>query len=147
VSFLLDTNAISMFSPYNANASEGFSKWAEEQDQLDAIYMSVMTVHEIEKGVRLLEARGATTKAAGIKSWLDGLIAGNGDHILPIDNDVALESGRLEAKAISAGFGPGAADAIIAGTASVHNLTIITKNLKHFLPFGVAVKSPDQVAP
>lgn len=136
-----------MFSPYNANASEGFSKWAEEQDQLDTIYMSVMTVHEIEKGFRLLEAKGATAKAAGIRSWLHGLIAGNGDHILSIDNHVALESGRLEAKAISAGYGAGAADAIIAGTASVHNLTIITKNLKHFLPFGVAVKSPDQIAP
>ena len=145
--FLLDTNAISLFSPYNADASESFSKWADEQDQLDAIYMSAMTIHEIEKGIRLLEAKGATAKAAGIRSWLLGLIAGNGDHILPIDNDVALESGRLEAKAISAGYGPGAADAIIAGTASVHNLTIITKNLKHFLSFGVAVKSAEQVAP
>ncbi|AJD42436.1 PIN domain-containing protein [Rhizobium sp. SEMIA 4085] len=146
MSFLLDTNAISMFSPSRASASDTFADWVNEQDQLDAIYLSAVTVHEIEKGVRLLEAKGAKAKAAGIHMWLQGLIAGHGDHILPVDNDVALESGKLEAKAITAGYSPGAADAMIAGTASVHKLTVITANLKHFRPFGIAVKSPDQVA-
>jgi len=71
--------------------------------------------------------------AAEAERFLVGLIAGYGDHILPVDKDIALESGRLEAKAV------------IAGTASIHKLTVITANLKHFLPFGVAVKSPNQV--
>ena len=146
MSFLLDTNAISMFSPSKASASDAFADWVNEQDQLDAIYLSVVTIHEIERGVRLLEVKGAKAKAAGIHMWLQGLIAGYGDHILPVDNDVALESGKLEAKAITAGHRPGAADAIIAGTASVHKLTVITANLKHFRPFGNPVKSPDQVA-
>jgi hypothetical protein len=53
-----------------------------EQDQLEAIYLSAVTIHEIEKCVRLLE--GAKAKAAGIHMWLQGLIAGHGDHILPI---------------------------------------------------------------
>ncbi|AYG69979.1 MULTISPECIES: PIN domain-containing protein [unclassified Rhizobium] len=146
MSFLLDTNAISMFAPSRASASNAFADWVDEQDRLDAIYLSSMTVHEIEIGVRLLEAKGAKAKAAGIHTWLQGLIAGYGDHILPVDKDVALESGRLEAKAVIAGHIPGAADAIIAGTANLHKLTVITANLKHFLPFGISVKSPDQVA-
>ncbi|HEX8048758.1 type II toxin-antitoxin system VapC family toxin [Rhizobium sp.] len=146
MSFLLDTNAISMFSPSKASASDAFADWVSEQDQLDAIYLSALTIHEIEKGIRLLDAKGAKAKASGIHTWLQGLIAGYGDHILPVDNVVALESGKLEAKAITAGHSPGAADAIIAGTASVHKLTVITANLKHFLPFGIPVKSPDHIA-
>jgi predicted nucleic acid-binding protein len=63
VSFLLDTNAISMFSPSKASASDAFADWLNEQDQLDAIYLSVVTIHEIEKGVRLLEVKGAKAKA------------------------------------------------------------------------------------
>ncbi|WP_244427727.1 hypothetical protein [Sinorhizobium fredii] len=61
--------------------------------------------------------------------------------------DVAREGGKLEAKAIAAGHNPGASDAMIAGTASFHRLTVITTNQKNFRPFGIKVKSPAQVAP
>ncbi|MEJ6844603.1 type II toxin-antitoxin system VapC family toxin [Sinorhizobium fredii] len=145
--YLLDTNAISIASASKATATPGFSDWLEEQEQLSAVYLSAVTVHEIEKGVRLLESRGAKVKAAGIELFLQGLIAGYGDRILPVDADVAREGGKLEAKAIAAGHNPGASDAMIAGTASFHRLTVITANLKHFRPFGIKVKSPAQVAP
>ena len=145
--YLLDTNAISLFSPLKVSPDPAFTRWVEEQDRLDAIYLSVITVHEIEKGIRLLEYRGATARAQTIQGWLNGLIAGYGEKILPVDNDVALASGRLEAAANAAGHGPGAADAMIAGTAQVHGLTIITHNLRHFEPFSVAAESPQQIAP
>lgn len=144
--FLLDTNAISLFSPSKMGAMSAFAAWAEEQARLEMIYLSAITVHEIEKGIRLLEVKGATSKATIIDLFLQGLIAGYGDRILPLDPMTARESGKLEAKAISAGYSPGAADAIIAGTASIHGLTVITLNLKHFRPFGVPVKSPDELA-
>ena len=143
--FLLDTNAVSMFSPSKAGTSSAFAGWVEEQEKLETIYLSAVTVHEIEKGIRLLEGRGATSKATLIELFLQGLIAGYGDRILPIDAETALEAGRLEARAMSAGHSPGMADAMIAGTASIRGLTIITHNLKHFLPFGVPVKSPDEL--
>ncbi|AFL51462.1 putative nucleic acid-binding protein [Sinorhizobium fredii] len=145
--YLLDTNAISMFSPSKATATPGFSDWLEEKEQLSGVYLSAVTVHEIEKGVRLLEAKGAKAKAAGIELFLQGLIAGYSDRILPVDADVAREGGKLEARAIAAGHNPGASDAMIAGTASFHQLTVITSNLKHFRPFGIKVKSPAQVIP
>jgi predicted nucleic acid-binding protein len=104
-----------------------------------------MTIHEIEKGIRLLEGKCATSKATLIELFLQGLIAGYGDRILPIDAETAREAGRLEGRVMSAGHSPGMADAMIAGTASLRGLTIITRNLKHFLPFGVAVKSPDEL--
>ena len=145
--FLLDTNVISMLSPSKATATADFIAWLEEQERLNAIYLSAVTIHEIEKGVGLLEAKGATAKAAGIEIFLRGLIVGYDDRILPVDAEVAREGGKLEAKAMSAGYNPGAADAMIAGTASAHGLTVITANLKHFQPFGINVTSPDQLAP
>ena len=77
---------------------------------------------------------------------MQGLIANYADSILPVDNAVALASGKLEARAVSTGHAPGAADSLIAGTALVNDLTIITRNLKHCQSFGVPVKSPDDIA-
>lgn len=141
--FLLDTNVISLFSPSASRAAPAFVGWMSEQERLGGVYLSVVTVHEIEKGIRLLQARGAASKAAGIESFLLGLLKGFSGRILPIDIDVAREGGRLEAKALMAGHNPGASDAMIAGTASIHGLTIVTRNFKHFRPFDVALLSPD----
>ncbi len=115
-----------MLSPSKAMATADFIAWLEEQERLNAIYLSAITIHEIEKGVRLLEAKGATAKAAGIEIFLRGLIVGYDDRILPVNAEVAREGGKLEAKALSAGYNPGAADVMIAGTASAHGLTVIT---------------------
>ena len=65
MSFLLDTNAISMFAPSKASASNTFAEWVDEQDRQDAVYLSALTIHEIEKGVRLLEAKGRQSKGCG----------------------------------------------------------------------------------
>jgi predicted nucleic acid-binding protein len=56
-----------------------------------------------------------------------------------------MESGKLEALVVASGYSPGAADAIIAGTAKFHEMTIITHNLKHILPFEIDVESPDRI--
>ncbi len=56
---------------------------------------------------------------------------------LPIDAAVSALSGKLEAEAIAAGHCPGMADALIAGTAKAHDLTVVTLNLRHFEPFGI----------
>jgi predicted nucleic acid-binding protein len=145
--YLLDTNAISMFSPSRASATPEFAEWMAEQEQLDTIFLSVVSLHEIEKGVRLLDHKGATAKATGIRYWLAGLVAAYSDNILTFDSAVAKVSGQLEAAAIAAGHNPGMADAIIAATAKVHGLAIITSNLKHFQPFGVDARSPQQLFP
>lgn len=144
--FLLDTNAISMFAPSRAEPSQAFAAWMDEQEQSNAIYLSAVTIHEIEKGIRILEYRGATSKADTLAIWLLGLTSAYADNILPLDAAVARISGELEASAASAGYNSGAADAMIAGTAKAHGLTVITHNLKDFEPFAVAAKSPDQIA-
>ncbi|MDR3438104.1 PIN domain-containing protein [Telmatospirillum sp.] len=144
--YLLDTNVISMLSPSRASASSAFLAWLELKDAEDRIFLSVVTIHEIEKGIALLDHRGAVAKAGGLKVWLAGLVATYDDKILGIDATAASIGGQLEAAAITAGHAPGMADAAIAGIAKAHNLIVITDNIKHFLPFGVAVSSPDEVA-
>lgn len=96
-----------------------------------------------KKGIVLLENRGAFAKASGLKVWLSGLIATYEDRIIILDPAAAAISGRLEANAIASGHSPGMVDANIGGIAQIHDLHIITGNTKHFLPFSVAVSSPN----
>ncbi|MEO1610354.1 MAG: type II toxin-antitoxin system VapC family toxin [Pseudomonadota bacterium] len=142
--FLLDTNVISMLSPSRSDASKQFLDWLECIDGEGRLFVSAVTVVEIEKGIALLEHKGATAKAASLRAWLIGLITTYDDKILGLDSASATFAGQLEAKAIAAGHNSGMADAIIAGIAKAHNLTIVTCNTKHFLPFGIDVASPDE---
>ncbi|WP_395826432.1 type II toxin-antitoxin system VapC family toxin [Elstera sp.] len=141
--FLLDTNVISMLSPSRAEASEGFLRWLDQMDGQGRLFLSVVTLHEIEKGIALLEHKGATAKAASLKIWLAGLIATYDDKILAVDALAATLAGQLEAKALAAGHDPGMADATIAGIAKAYDLVIVTRNTKHFSPFWVSVQTPE----
>ncbi len=142
--YLLDTNVISMLSPSRAEASADFVGWLERMDADGRLFLSVVTIHEIEKGIALLEHKGATTKAASLKVWLSGLVATYDDKIISVDAVTAALAGQLEAKAMSAGHHPGMADAMIAGIAKAHDVVIVTRNTKHFQVFGVEVLSPDK---
>jgi predicted nucleic acid-binding protein len=142
--YLLDTNVISMLSPSRSEASPAFLGWLERMDAGGRLFLSVVTIHEIEKGIALLEHKGATVKAANLKVWLAGLVGTYGDKIIPVETRAAALAGQLEAKANTAGHNPGMADATIAGIAKAHDLVIMTRNAKHFRVFGVEVMSPDE---
>ncbi len=143
---MLDTNVISMLSPSRAGASTRFLDWLERMDGEGRIFLSVVTIHEIEKGIALLEHKGSAAKAAGLRLWLSGLVAIYDDKILGTDASAAALAGQLEAKAISSGHDPGMADATVAGIAEANDLIVVTLNAKHFVPFGVSVASPDDLA-
>ncbi len=141
--FLLDTNVISMLAPARA-ASARFIEWLERVDSEGRLFLSVVAIHEIEKGISLLEHKGAVAKAAGLKVWLAGLVTTYDDKIIPVDASAAALAGKLEAKAIAAGHNPGMADATIAGIAKVRDLLVVTHNTRHFAPFGTDVATPDE---
>jgi toxin FitB len=143
---LLDTNVVSMLSPSRAEASARFLDWLDRMDGEGRIFLSVVTIHEIEKGIALLERKGAAAKATSLRVWLSGLVTTYDDKILGTDAAAAALAGRLEAKAISAGHDPGMADATVAGIAKANDLVVVTFNTKHFVPFGVGVTSPDDAA-
>ena len=135
-----------MLAPSKAEASADFLTWLARMDADGQLFLSVVSIHEIEKGIALLDHKGTTAKAASMKAWLSGLVSTYDDKIIGVDAQAAAIGGRLEAKALAAGHDPGMADAVIAGIAAAHELVIVTRNTKHFLPFGVAVLSPDEAA-
>jgi predicted nucleic acid-binding protein len=133
-----------MLSPARAEASPGFLDWLDRMDAGGRLFLSVVTIHEIEKGIALLEHKGAVARSASLKVWLAGLVATYDDRIIAVDAMAAAMAGRLEARAVVSGQDPGMADATIAGIAKARNVTIVTRSSRHFQVFGVDVMSPDE---
>lgn len=140
--YLIDTNVVSLLSPARAKHAAGLIAWLDEAEETKTeLFLSVVTVHEIERGIVLLDRKGATAKASDLRRWMAGLFAAYEDRILPIDAAISTVSGQLEAEAIASGHSPGMADALIAGTAKAHDLTVVTLNPRHFEPFGIRLMS------
>lgn len=93
------------------------------------LYLSVLTVGEIAKGIALLAA-GRKKKTLGM--WLTCLEANFGDRILAIDVETARLWGELTARAQKSGIGIPAVDGLLAATALCHGLHVMTRNTRHF---------------
>jgi toxin FitB len=144
--YLLDTNALSILAPpaaaRNVAPSDGaaFRAWVREHD--DELFLSVITLAEVQAGVSRLERRGATRRAADLSHWLSAILELYRSKTLSIGSDTAIETGRMLDRAMAVGSAPGFEDAAIAATAAVHGLTVVTANKRHFKYFGVAFISP-----
>lgn len=136
-----------MLSPARLPLDGRFGAWLEQADEAGSLYLSVVTIHEIEKGISLLDHRGATARATALRGWLAGLQAGFASKILALDANAAAVAGRLEAKALADGHNPGMADAMIAGLARANELVVVTENKRHFLAFGTPVVAPQELVP
>lgn len=144
--FLLDTDVVSSLAVPRQDRFEQFIAWLEQRDREDLVFLSVVAIHEIQKGIALLQHKGATAKASALEIWLAGLRAGYADRILGFDVKAAEASGSVEARALAAGHSPGMADSMVAGIAEAHGLVVVTHNIKHFRPFGIPAMSPHEVA-
>ncbi|MCE7027318.1 PIN domain-containing protein [Jiella avicenniae] len=140
--FLLDTNAISLLAPTKAKPVPGFAEWVERRDFEGKIFLSAVSIHEMQRGIHRLDAAGAVRKAEALKRWLLGLIEGYDEKILPVALWTAILSGQAEAAAIGAGRNPGMADALIAGTAREFDLIVVTDNLGDFIACGMSPLRP-----
>ncbi len=144
--YLLDTNVISMFAPSKGALSDNFGTWLQKADAKGELFLSVITVHEIAKGITKLRQRGAMARAEELQFWLTGLVTDFDDKIIGFDIAIARPAGQMEGMANASGHSPGMADAIIAGTAAVHDLIVVTNNEKHFIPLRVPAQSPERIA-
>ncbi len=108
----------------------------------DSLYLSVITVAEVEDGIARSRRIGADAKAKRLTDWLDTVLHLYGERILPIDMPTARQIGVLADIARSKGHDPGLADLAIAATASVHHYRILTRNLRHFAPLGITAHDP-----
>jgi toxin FitB len=137
LSFLLDTNAV---SEIRRGRDAKVRAWADAVEDVE-LYLSVMTLGEIRIGIDRLRDRDAT-QADVFARWLGELRTRFADRILPVDTRVADEWGRLNAVASR-----NSVDSLIAATASVHELTVVTRNTKDFQGCGVPLLDPWQYEP
>jgi predicted nucleic acid-binding protein len=138
--YLVDTNVISAGTPGRAEHAPAVLRWMETNT--DALHLSVVTIAEIEAGIAKSLRDNAARKAARLTEWLETVLHLYADRVLPIDIAVARIAGGLSDRARSLGRTPGFADIAIAATASLHGLTLLTRNLRDFAPLGVAALDP-----
>ncbi len=143
--YLLDTNVISLFAPDKPPVSSETQNWIREQSAKDGLYLSAVTIAEIQRGIRKLQRKSADVKAGKIEQWFGELTRQFDSRILPVDAKVAMAAGTIEEQAESKGHRQGLADVLIAATALVHGLTIVTLNVRHFASLGVPFTSPDDL--
>lgn len=137
--YLIDTNVISVGAPSRI-APPALIAWMDSHST--SLFISAVTVTEIEDGIAKLRREGATRKATDPGAWLDVLLHLYDDRILAFDTATARLAGSLSDRARGQGQAPGFADIIIAATALRHGLIILSRNLKHFEPLGVRVLDP-----
>ena len=131
--YLLDTDVLSDLRRSERNPS--VARWVEQRRSSD-LYISVVTVGEIERGIAQRQ-RHDPPFAQDLALWLDRVLAWYSDRILQVDAATARRWGQL-----SATIGHEGVDLIIAATALEHGLTVVTRNVRHFEPTGVPVVDP-----
>ena len=134
MTFLLDTNVVSELRK-GTRANRGVSAWIATVDDGD-LFLSVLVAGELRQGVERLRLRDAPA-AARLDRWYGALIDGYADRLLPVDVRITDLWGRLNVPdPISA------VDGLLAATAIVHGLTLVTRNVKDVARTGVTLHNP-----
>ena len=134
--YLLDTNVVSELRKRPGVVDPGMLKWAQSHPARE-LYISVVTLLEIELGIARVERRDRQ-QGAVLRAWMEaGVMAGFAGRILSIDDAIALRAAHLHVPDPRP-----ERDAFIAATAEVHRMTVVTRNLADFQPTGVATLSP-----
>ena len=135
--FLLDTNVVSELRKVRmGNADPNVAAWTETVDAAE-LFVSAITIMELELGVLSVERKDAK-QGAVLRSWLE-------QHVLPefvgrtlsVDTVVAQRCARLHVPDRR-----GERDALIAATALIHGMIVVTRNVADFKPTGVAILNP-----
>jgi toxin FitB len=137
--FILDTNVLSEMRRIRfGRGDRNVETWANRVNSAD-LFLSAITVEELEIGVLLVE-RCDLSQGSILREWLDGFVlpAFHG-RTLPIDTLVAQRSARFHVPNPQS-----VRDSLIAATALVHGMTVVTRNVGHFELTGVAVLNPWQ---
>lgn len=133
--FLLDTNILSeLRRPDRADA--GVVAWAADTDPV-SLFVSAISIFEIEL-VAALAGRRDAVQGRVLRAWIDGRVMPTfRDRVLPVDAAVAQRCALLHVPDRRP-----QGDSLIAATALVHRLTIVTRNVRDFEPMGVPVLNP-----
>lgn len=122
---LLDTNVLSE-TRKGERASPGVVAWLREQDP-SALFVSVLTVGELRRGVARVEHRGDAEQAARLRRWIDQLVERYAGRVLGVDVAVAERWAALGVPDPVP-----VVDGLLAATALVHGLVVATRNTRDF---------------
>lgn len=134
MSYLLDTNVVSELRKgprCDPRVASWFAGVSSEE-----IYLSALILGEIRKGIENIRRRDRPA-AEALEGWFQELVATHSDRILPIDQPVADQWGRFNVPDPLPVL-----DGLLAATASVYSLTLVTRNLKHVERTGVDCLNP-----
>lgn len=131
--YLLDTDILSAIR--RKQRDQNLEKWLHSINSLD-VYLSVVTIGEVERGI-IQQRRVNPTFAEDLQRWLDTILQRYEQRILPLSVSVARRWGQLSGE-----LGHNSADLMIAATALEHNLTVATRNTRHFEPTQVSLINP-----
>ncbi|HVZ70998.1 MAG TPA: type II toxin-antitoxin system VapC family toxin [Polyangia bacterium] len=134
MSYLLDTNVVSELR----KAARGHARvraWFESVDE-DALFLSVLVVGELHQGIERIRRRDAAS-AGHLDRWLTRLVEDHADRILPVDHATASLWGKLNVPSPLP-----TVDGLLAATAMVHDLTLVTRNVKDVRRTGVRLLDP-----
>lgn len=135
--YVLDTNVVSeLRKAKQGKADTNVVAWAQGVDAA-ALFISAITVMELELGVVLVERRD-TTQGALLRAWLEQQVLPEfAGRVLPVDTAVAQRCARLHVPDRR-----GERDALIAATALVHGMTVATRNVSDFKSTGATLINP-----
>jgi len=135
--YLIDTNVVSEARKRD-RANRGVIRFFEKaQGDGDALYVSVITIGEIRRGIELIRHRGDVRQARRLEGWLERILRDFEEHILDFSHDEAQVWGHLRVP-----HPENAIDKQIAATALTHDLTLVTRNIEHFEGLGVRIFNP-----
>lgn len=135
--YLVDTNVISE-ARKGEKAHPGVRAFFQSVTHgEDALFLSVVTIGELRRGVELIRRRGDRRQAILLERWLQGLLSMHGDRILDFDVEAAQVWGRLRVP-----HPENELDKQIAATALIHQLTVVARNASHFSVSGVSTINP-----
>lgn len=134
MAYLLDTNVISELRKTTPNPH--VLAWQQRQTRVEA-FVSTLAVGEIRQGIERVRPRDPA-QADVLERWLTGLVSTYRDRILPVTTAIAEEWGRLNISPQP----PPVVDGLMAATARVHHLVLVTRNVNDVARTGVAVLNP-----
>ena len=134
MTYLVDTNVFSELRKGD-RCDPHVAGWFAGVDEED-LNLSVLVIGEIRRGIETVRRRDVAG-AAALERWLARLVRDHGDRLLPVDRAVAEEWGRLSALRPAS-----VVDGLLAATARVHGLTLVTRNVRDVAWTGVACLDP-----
>ncbi|MEX0731207.1 MAG: type II toxin-antitoxin system VapC family toxin [Aquisalimonadaceae bacterium] len=135
--YLIDTNIISE-ARKGSRANPGVQRFFRDAAAEEAtLFLSVVTVGELQRGVELIRHRGDLAQASTLERWLTLVLVEYRDYVLDIDSDIAQLWGTLRAP-----HSENALDKFIAATALIYDFTLVTRNGRDFKATGVRLLNP-----